>query len=61
MAFVGFKAGDGYHYFPEHEVVEILVTTSDEPDGSSIMTKLYLTDGDNHVREVFFYCEPVFV
>jgi hypothetical protein len=25
------------------------------------MTKLYLADSDNTVREVFFYGEPVFV
>jgi hypothetical protein len=61
MAFVRCTAGSDYHYFPEHEIVEMVVTASDEPEKASLMTKLYLADSDNTVREVFFYGEPVFV
>ena len=61
MAFVKFKTVFSDYYFPEHQVLEMVVTSSDNPERGPHMTIIKSIGSDGVLQEDKFYSEPVFV
>ena len=60
MAFVKFSSLFSDYYFPEHQIVEMHVTASDNVEAGYHMTIVRFVEGFE-IEEDTFYCEPVFV
>lgn len=61
MAYVKFYSLLTDHYFPEHRVLEMVVTSSDNPEKGPHMTIIKSIASDGTLQEDKFYSEPVFV
>jgi len=61
MAFVKFQTVFSDYYFPEHKVLEMVVTSSDNPERGPHMTIIKSIGSDGVLQEDKFYSEPVFV
>jgi hypothetical protein len=60
MAFVRFSTLFSDHYYPEHQIKEMRVVSSDDPTAGPHMTIVHFVDGFEIEQETY-YVEPVFV
>ena len=60
MAFVQFTTTFSDHYIPEHRIVKMVVTCSDNTEIHPHMTIVTIINSDGVLEENMFYGEPRF-